>query len=169
MFIGNYWHLLTIPEHCRWQREKYKWIKHKSFKDSFILLLLWVGTECKFPSSRKTSCPNTQEILLLALHKAVKEEAKLAASDELKASQEVQDSKGFHMLQTWDSGETACPALCRESRKQASTQKITVTVINSASGTSEDPILISLKHFCLMLRHCKNPHWLPCSAKTKWR
>lgn len=124
MFIGNYWHLLTIPEHCRWQREKYKWIKHKSFKDSFILLLLWVGTECKFPSSRKTSCPNTQEILLLALHKAVKEEAKLAASDELKASQEVQDSKGFHTLQTWDSGETACPTLCRESRKQASTQKI---------------------------------------------
>lgn len=70
-------------------KRQVQWIKHKTFKDSFISLLLWVGTEHKFPSSRKTSCPNTQEILLLALNKAVKEEAKLVASDELKASQQV--------------------------------------------------------------------------------
>ena len=116
-------------------KRQVQWTKHKSFKDSFILLLLWVRTECKFPSTRKTSCPNTQEILLLALNKAVKVEAKLVASDELKAFQQVQDSKSFHTLPTWDRRECmSCPLQGKQEAGLDTKDGNKVTVINNASG-----------------------------------
>jgi len=50
------------------------------------------------PFQQKTLLPQHKEILLLALNKAVKAEAKLVASDELKVSQQVQDSNSFYTL-----------------------------------------------------------------------
>lgn len=63
---------------------------------------------------KKNLLPNIQEILLLASNKAVKGEAKLVTSDELKDCQKVQDSNSFHMLPAWERRQTACPVLWGE-------------------------------------------------------